>query len=237
MKTILLNAAQNERYACLTPQAVFSELHQLVKDQSVYEFLQIEPDGDYHAHERFIEDVRSVYLDLVDDEYRDAVGMVGARQYLELFTRYILHVNASLKHEKLLNPLTQRREEADQRFMAEMETSFGEATDAKVFRSGLIGAIGAFRIGNPEAEVDYRAIFPELFDAMRVSYFERQKTTLIRFRDQVMEVFEGRGSKLAKADLAHVESCLTTLRERHGYCERCAEDTLRFLFSARYTDA
>lgn len=35
-----VDAAQNQGYKCLTPQAVLEELEALTRDKSVYEFLQ-----------------------------------------------------------------------------------------------------------------------------------------------------------------------------------------------------
>src|SRR5205823_1743547 len=57
LKTVISNAAQNPRYKCLTPQAILLELEELVKDKSVYEFLQQEVVDGYHDHEEFVRGV------------------------------------------------------------------------------------------------------------------------------------------------------------------------------------
>src|SRR5262245_62772718 len=48
IKTILLNAAQNRRFECLSPLAVFDELEEVSKQRSVYGLLQQDVvDGDH----------------------------------------------------------------------------------------------------------------------------------------------------------------------------------------------
>src|SRR5438105_10584934 len=72
LKTVITNAAQNAQYRCLTPQAILEELSALTKDKSVYEFLQQEVVDGYHDHEEFVRAVENEYLDVLDDEVRDA---------------------------------------------------------------------------------------------------------------------------------------------------------------------
>ena len=66
VKTLILNAAQNSKYACLSPLAVFEEMDELVKNVTVYEFLKQEPlPGGYHENKKFIGLVQQKFLDLV----------------------------------------------------------------------------------------------------------------------------------------------------------------------------
>src|SRR5207237_7681106 len=114
VKTLILNAAQNAKYPCVSPLAVFDELEELVKNVTVYEFLKQEPlPGGYHENKRFIQTVRDRYLDVVDEEVRSSMGLVDERQYTELFGRYVTHVSHWVKKEKLRNPLTGRNEDPD----------------------------------------------------------------------------------------------------------------------------
>lgn len=234
MKTILLNAAQDANFACLSPLAIFAELERLVADPSVYDFLKIKPDSGYHDHAHFIEDVRGEYLDLIDEEFRDAMGLVGESQYLDLFTRYITHVGTALKREKIWNPLTKQYEDPDERFMREMEESFGVKDDPREFRQHVLSSIAAWRLENRSAAVDYRRIFPKLFEAMRDSYYEKQKDQVARFRQHVVMVLDGDGEKLNRPDRERADACIATLEKKYGYCPHCTRDAMRFLHQARY---
>ncbi|RZA27239.1 MAG: hypothetical protein EOP10_00775, partial [Proteobacteria bacterium] len=54
IRSILYRAQQNKNHDTLTPMAIFEELERLVKDRTVYEFLQLEPRGKYHQPHEFI---------------------------------------------------------------------------------------------------------------------------------------------------------------------------------------
>jgi len=237
MKTILLNAAQDEAFKCLSPLAIFAELERLVADPSVYEFLKVKPDSGYHDHRHFIEDVRGEYVDLIDEEFRDAMGLVGESQYLDLFTRYITHVGTALRREKIWNPVTKQHEDPDERFMREMEETFGVKEEPKEFRQHVLGTIAAWRLEHREQAVDYRRIFPALFEGLRRSYFEKQRDQVIRFRQHVVMVLDGEAEKLGRQDRERAEQCVRTLESKYGYCPNCTRDAIRFLHQARYRQA
>ncbi len=240
IKTILFNSVQDESYRCLSPAGILAELKELIKDPSVYEFLALNSDEGYFEPERFIDDVRVYYLGLVDEELREAMGLVGESQYLDLFKRYVTHVSHSLKRERMFNPATGAYEDPDHKFMAEMEEVFGASKSDQSdnsFRRRLIGAIGAFRVENPDADVDYQEIFPKLFDALRRSYFERQKETVERSLDQLLTYLQDNKGGLSDADRTRAEGCYEILRDRYGYCRSCAEEALRLLQSHRRAPA
>ena len=235
IRTILLNAAQSDDYECLSPLGILTELERLVQDRSVYDFLQVDPEGPYHDHDQFIEEVRRFYLGLVDEEFRDAIGLVGEAQYTELFTRYITQVSHVFKKEKLYNPLTQTHEDPDESFMKEMERTFRITEPAKQFRQNIVGSVGAYRVEHPDEEVDYREIFPKLFRAMHDSFYEKQRATVFRTRQNVLTLLADDGDReLDEKERDGAQRCLDTLLERYGYCRACAHEALRFLHQVRY---
>jgi serine protein kinase len=236
MKMILLNASQNERYPTLSPLAVFDALTELVKDASVFPFLQMKPDGEYHRHDRFIDTVRERYLDLIDAEIRSAMGLVEEKQYQDLFTRYIDHVSQWLKGEKVHNRITGAYEVPDTEFMNEIEETINIEEDPKDFRHGLISSIAAFSIDNPGQKVDYRVIFPDLFDRLQASFFKERQKQVRRIEENLMTYFEGNGANLTKSERESVEVTLNNLKQRHGYCDDSAREAVAFLLSNRYKD-
>src|SRR5216684_2861548 len=122
IKTALLNAAQNPSYKCLNALAVLEELEALCKDKSIYEFLQQEVVDGYHDHEEFVRATENEYLDRVDDEVRESMGLISEQQYRELFERYLQHVSHWLKGERMLNRMTGDMERPDEGRMVEMES-------------------------------------------------------------------------------------------------------------------
>lgn len=238
IKTALFNAAQAAGARCLTPLAVLEELEGICKDKSVHDFLQQEIVDGYHDHEQFVRVAEAEYLDLIDEEIRDSMGFVSESQYRELFVRYVTIVSHWVKGEKLRNALTGEYEPPDEQRMAEVEKIvMPPGEDRKNFRRGLISAIGAFRLDHPDAaEIDYVAIFPDLFRRLRDHYFEERKRQLRRSREDVLRYLSDERGSLDEKARARVEDTLRTLRVRYGYCEQCAQDAVLFLMRRRYED-
>ena len=236
IKTALLNAAQVAEQRCLTPAAVLAELEAICRDRSVHDFLQQEVVDGYHDHEEFVRVAEAECLDGIEEEIRDSMGLVSESQYRELFARYVTLVSHWVKGEKVKNRITGEYEPPDEGRMVEFEKIVvppGE--DRPTFRRGLIGAVGAFRLDHPDStEIDYVAIFPDLFHRLRDHYFEERKRQLRRSREDVLRYLSDGRAGLDERARRQVEDTLRAMRERYGYCEHCAQDAILFLMRRRY---
>ncbi|MFW6369244.1 MAG: hypothetical protein ACOC0J_01530 [Myxococcota bacterium] len=238
MKTALLNAAQRPGRACLTPASVLEDLRMLVKEKSVYPFLRQEPWQGYHDHEALVDVVEGIWLDKVDEEVRDSLGLVAEEQYQEWFGRYIQHVTAWVREEKIRNRVTGDYESPDSGMMEEMEAIVMRGDlDRDEFRRGLISTIGAHRLEHPgeggEA-LDFPRIFPDLFKRLREHYHEERRRQIRR----VLEYFidSESGTRTLGKEREQVQGMLDGLRDRYGYCESCARDAVLALMKKRYRD-
>lgn len=235
IKTALFNAAQSPDFKCLHALAVLEELEAICKDKSVYEFLQQEVVDGYHDHEEFVRAVEAEYLDAVDDEVRESMGLVSEGQYRELVERYIQNVSHWVKNEKMRNRITGEMERPDEQRMAELESiAMPQGEDPREFRRGLIAQIGAHKLDNPDADMDYPRIFPDMFRRLRDHYFEERKRVLRRNKENILKHLSEERATLSAKEQAQVESTLKTMAERYGYCEHCAKDALLFLMKKRY---
>ncbi|HYD40565.1 MAG TPA: serine protein kinase PrkA [Anaeromyxobacter sp.] len=236
VKTVLLHAAQARGAACLTPRAVLDELTALCRDKTVHEFLQQEVVDGYHDHEEFVRVVEAEYLDRLDEEIRDSMGLVSEAQYRELFQRYVMLVSHWVKGEKVRNRVTGDFELPDEPRMVELEKIVMPAgEDRGAFRRGLISAVGAFRLDHPDAaEIDYGAIFPDLFRRLRDHTYEERKRQLHRSKEHLLRYLSDDRATLDEKARRQVEATLGNLRARYGYCESCAQDAILFLMRRRY---
>lgn len=236
IKTVLFNAAQSPHHACLTPMAVFDELGQLIRDKSIYEFLQLEKRFGYHDPEEFLQVVEAEYLDVIDDEIRDSMGLVTEGQYEELFARYVRDVSHWLRGERVANRVTGAYEMPDEDRMGEIEALIKpETEERRAFRRGVISAIGAWRLDHPaDGEMAYARVFPELFRRLRDHFFEERKRTLWRNKENVLRYLADDAEGMSKRDRAAVEEILRNMRERYGYCQHCARDAIQLLLRRRY---
>src|SRR3954467_948474 len=236
LKTVISNAAQNNGYKCLTPQAVLEELEALTRDKSVYEFLQQEVVDGYHDHEEFVRVCEGELLDVLDEEVREAMGLVSEKQYRTMFERYVLHVLAWTRGERLRNPHTSEMERPDEEMMAQTEAIvMAGSEDRREFRRGLISAVGAHRLEHPEGEIDYSQIFPDLFRRLRDHFFDERKRTLRKNAENVLRYLGDERANLSSRDQTHVQDTLRGL-QKFGYCESCAKDGIILLLGKRYTD-
>ncbi len=237
IKTAIFNAAQNPRWRCLTPVAVLEELEALCRDKSVHEFLQQEVVDGYHDHESFVRAAEGEYLDALDEEIRDSMGMVSEAQHQERFDRYLGQVSSWVKGERIRNRVTGEYEQPDEERMAEFErTVMPPGDDRAGFRRSVIAAIGAYRVDHPEGSIDTAAIFPDLFKRLRDHYFEERRRELQRSKENLLRYLSDERAGLDERSRRHVERALATLRDRYGYCEHCAKDAVLFLLRRRYED-
>lgn len=236
MKMILLNASQSERYPCLSPLAVFAELRELIKDPSVFRFLQMKPDGDYWRHDHFIQIATDRYLDLIDAEIRGAMGLVEEAQYEELFTRYIENVSQWLKGEKVYNRITGRSEDPDEELMRNVEEMIDIEEDVDDFRHGLISSVAAYSIDHPGEQIDFRRTFPDYFIALERKFYSERQQQIQKVQETLLRYFEDDKKSLTSAEISAVETTLANLKERYGYCDHCAREAVAFLLTTRYND-
>lgn len=236
IQTLLLNAAANPRYPCLSPLAIFDEMEELVKNVTVYEFLKQEPlPGGYHENRKFIYVVRERYLDLVDDEVRSSMGLVEEREYGRLFERYVTHVTHWIRKEKVRNPVTGRLDDPDEEMMGEVERTLGVAAKRDDFRHDIISRIGAWSIDHPNQKPIYSEIFPKHFALLRESYFDQRKKLVRKTNEDLLVLLTDGADRIGDREARQrAEQTLANLRDRFGYCERCAKEAASLLLRKRY---
>ncbi len=235
IKTALFNAAQSAEFEGLHPLAVLKELTALCKDKSVYEFLQQEVVEGYHDHEEFVAAVEGDYLETVDHEVRDSMGLVSEAQYRELFERYVQTVSAWIKGEKMQNKVTGAQEKPDEGRMAEFEQIvMPKGEDPSEFRKGLISNIGAHKLDNPEGELEWARIFPDHFKRLRDHFFEERKKLLRRNVENLLKFLSGEKGSLSAREQTSIRQTLDTMNQRYGYNDASARDAIVFLIRKRY---
>jgi serine protein kinase len=235
IKTALFNAAQSTEHDSLHPLAVLKELVAITRDKSVYEFLQQEIVDGYHDHPEFVRIVEEEYLEVVDREVRESMGLVSESQYKELFERYVQTVSAWVKGEKMTNRLTGESEKPDESRMAEFEGYvMPKGDDPGEFRKSIIASVGAWRIDNPTAPVEYAQIFPDLFKRLGDHFYEDRKKQLKRNVENILKFLSDERSSLSPKEQQQVRSTLDGMAKQFGYTDSSARDAIVFLTKKRY---
>jgi hypothetical protein len=106
--------------------------------------------------------------------------------------------------------------------------------DAGEFRKSIIASIGAWRIDNPTAPVDYGLIFPDLFKRLGDHFYEERKKQLKRNVENLLKFFSDEQSTLSAKEQQAARATLDGMAARFGYTDASARDAIVFLMKKRY---
>jgi serine protein kinase len=239
IRNLLLDAAQDVRYACLSPLAVLEHVRALC-DSNDYEFLREKPEGGYHDHRGFVEVVRGRWLDRVDEEFRECTGLVEETQYHDLFDKYVTHVSFWVKNERVYNRVTGGYEDPDEKLMANLETMLDIDPPARHgFRRDLISAVAAHAIDNPGVPVNYVKVFPRYLAKLKEATYGKRKKQLATIAQDVLVVLSGDESVMASLGAERVAQARRTferMKERYGYVDVSCSDAVGELLRKRFSD-
>lgn len=206
IRTLLLNAAQDKRFDHLSPVAVIDAIRTLVREKSSYEFLRREAMRGYRDAERLIDVVSQVYSRQLDEEIRAAMGLVTADSHAQAFERYMKHVSAWMKKEKIPNPITGKLADADVEVMGKIEkVLLAQGESPEEFRQSLISHIGAFRLEQPDQPVDYTMLFGGHLRRLQEDYFAQQRQVVKQLQTHYLQMLEGDDKQLNDKDKAKVK--------------------------------
>ncbi len=237
MRTVLLDAAQNPSYDCLSPMAVLEELDELCQKTSEYAFLQEERlPGGYHDHSLFRKTLHTRLLDAFEDEFRMASGLVDEGRYSELFERYVTHVSFWVKHEKVRNPMTGQYEDPDERMMREVEALIGGPDKPEELRHSLINAIAAWAIDHPDEPIDHARIFGPQLRRLREAVFGERRVAVAKLSRDIAVLLREGGAGLDLGRQKAARETLDRLKQRFGYEDSSAADAAAMLIRERFSD-
>jgi len=237
MQTVLLDAAQHPRFRCLSPVAVLEELDDLCERTSQFDWLQEEAaEGGYHDHALFRQVLRDRLIDVWEEEVRGASGLVDETQYGGLFERYIEHVSAWSRTERIRNKHTGAYEEPDQVLLTEVETLLGWEGNPDEFRRGLLSKLAAFAIDHPEERTNNEIVFADHIKTLRAAVYEKLRVPIAEMCRDMVDLVRGDGASLTEDRKAQLRTVLDSMAERFGYCDHCASDAAAMLVRKRFHD-
>jgi predicted Ser/Thr protein kinase len=237
MRTVLLDAAQNPRYECLSPFAVLDGLDELCERSGEYAFLEEEKvAGGYHDHRLFRQVLRERLLSELEDELRVASGLVDETRYNDLFDRYIAQVSNWVKGEKIRNPLTGQYEDANEQLMLEVEALLGAVDKPEDLRHSLMNRVAAWAIDHPGEKVDNAKVFANQLKKMRDSVFAERRVLLARLARDIMRVLREDLSGLDDLRVREVRSAVQRLIADFGYQEVSVADSVAVLVRERFAE-
>ena len=237
MRSVILDAAQHPDYRCLSPFAVLDRIADLCTRKSEFEWLRMETvAGGYHDPKAFLKALRDRLMESLEDEVRTATGLVDEARYVEMFERYVHHVSAQIKGERIRNRLTGRDDPPDEGFMKDVEKNVGATGTAEEFRRNIISRLAGWGIDHPGEAVPYTRLFPQHVQRLRESFFHDRRKQIVACARDLLALLSGEGQGLDADARRRAEATLASLRERYGYCEHCARDAIAALLKERFAD-
>jgi predicted Ser/Thr protein kinase len=233
MQTLLADAAAFQDFPCLSPLAVLRALRELVKDVSVYDFLRLTPQSGYCDSPRFIDDVEAEWRKIVEEEIQDALGLAEEREYQRLFEDYFAHVRAFVRGEKVRNRQTGEFENPNEDLMSTVEKAIDLKEKPDVFRKGLVTRIAAYSIEHPGQKIDTRALFGDLFKALKADFYKKREKQIEQLLRDMLKFGTDDWKFVATPQREAVKRSLARLKARYGYCLSCAKETVQYVLKQR----
>ena len=236
MRVALLDAAQSSK-GFLSPLAVLEAIDSLCERRSDFEWLNEEArPGGFHDVKGFREYLLDRLFVAWSAEFDEASGLVDEKQYGELFDKYVQHVSAWTKGERLYDRVTRQEVEPDEKLMREVEALLGVKSEPKEARQGLISSIAAWSIDHPGERIDASVVFPARMKTIRDAVYAERRTAIgMLLRDVTHLLYDDR-VVLEDARRAECETVIDRLRERFGYPRPAAAEMCSNLMRKRFPD-
>lgn len=214
--------------------------------KSEYDFLNIAPQGDYHNPKKFLYLIDQYALNIFDIELRDSLGLIDNRSYEEYIGKYVQHINAQIKGEKLKNNVTGKFEDPDTYYIKEFESNIHLKENPESFRSHILSKLGAYSLDYPGKKIVYTDVLESITKQLKETFRNEQKKIIDRIAKNLVyfvEEIENRKNKkdinsgLSAEGREQLQNILDQLNIKYGYSERGAINCLKYLLKKRYDSA
>lgn len=233
IRAVLLNASQDRRFDHLSPIAVLDELGELVKARSSYEWLRREPVRGYRDPAGFIDDIEEMLARDLEEEVREAMGLVKSGSHVELFDRYVKNVSAWTKGEKIADPLTGKLGPADEEVMRSVEKVLMQGGESgEDFRRGFIAQIGAWKLEHPDNDVDYQLLFGGWMKKLKEDFYAQRKGAVERIEGAFLKLLDNDVAGVDPRDREQAQHMREALHAR-GYTDSSARVVIAWLLGRR----
>lgn len=233
----------SNEYKSITFIEVLDFLKEISEKKTEYDFLNISSQGDYHNPKKFLYLCEQHFLNVFDGEVRESLGLVDNRSYEDYIEKYVLHINALNKKEKIKNPVTGKFEQPDMYFIKEFESNIHLKENAESFRSHILSKLGAYSLDHPGVKIVYTQVLDGITKQLKESFRNEQKKiidnvgrNLIYYVQELQDQKEGKDIKsgLSSDGREEIQKILKHLHEKFGYNQDGSISSLKYLIKKRY---
>lgn len=227
----------NSKFHYVTFVEVIEYLKELTNKKDEYDFLNIAVQGDYHNPKKFLYFIEHHFLNIIDNEVRESLGLIDNRSYEDYLEKYVSHINALLKKEKIKNTVTNRFEEPDTYFVKEFESNIHLKEDPDNFRSYILSKLGAWALDHPGQKIVYTEVLDSVYKQLKESFRNEQRKIISHVGKNLVFYSasdEGLRSDLDTQGREEIERIISSLKKNFGYSKVGAINSLKYLISKRY---
>lgn len=231
MKMLLYFASQHPGRDQVSALAIFDEIENLMRDRSVYDYLQFEPRNGYHDFREFHKFIRFSYAQSFQREFMISLNLFDENQYNKAFQNYLKHVVAFLKKENVQNEITQKLEGPSENIMEEMENILGLTGEKRDIREALVAKIASWRVDSPGEELDINKVFRPELQTIEQRIYESKRETIDKVKTAMVTFGTEDYNKLSPELLKACDATFDNLKIRFNYSQNTAWESLVFLRS------
>jgi predicted Ser/Thr protein kinase len=183
--------------------------------------------------EALLVDLEVMLTSILEEEIREAMGLVKAGSHVELFERYLKNVSAWTKGEKLLDPVTGKLAPADVDVMTGVEQVLMSSHEtADDFRRGLIAQIGAYKLEHPDDDVDYALLFGSWMKKLNEDFYAKRRKGAERIEAAFVKLLDNDVAGVDPKDLEQARQMRQRLHAR-GYTDSSARTVMAWVLRRR----
>ena len=234
VRALLYRVAEDPSSETVTPMSIFRELEILLKDRSVYDFLQFESRNKYHDAAFFIKNVRDWFAGVFEQEILLAMSLVEEGQYEQLLNRYVEHAVAFVKKERIFNRKTETQENPSDLLMSDVESVLGVSSgDPMRFRESLLARIASYSIENPKSKIDFSVIFFDHLQRIREHYYQEKSKLVDANLKAIVALGTENQRQFNERQINDAQKTLSELERRFDYDSVSARECVKFLLTSK----
>lgn len=227
IKAVLYRASQHEGND-VTPMDIFEEITALMKDRTVYEFLQIQPREKYHHVEYFLSALKAKFMSDFERELVESMNLAAEDEYESLLSRYVNQVVAEVKKEKIWDEITNSYVQPSPSFMNNIETIIKAASNREEHRQSLLNRLASFKIENPDDEISIATLFADYLELIKKHFYQERQQLIAKNTQAMLDIAESEAGPEFDDELeANVEETFRKL-EDIGYSREAAVACIKF---------
>jgi predicted Ser/Thr protein kinase len=219
-------AADTDGRTCLTPAVVLRHLRSMLREVSVYLFLQFEKEEGYHDADAFADHIEKYLEERSLEDVQEALELVPEGEFERRLDTYVTHAVAFTQGVGVRNHVTGALEPPDAEVLQAVERLLNVRESPTVFRSNLVARIGAFGIDHPGERPQWRRLFPEILRALHEDYFQSTRAKVQRVRAHMALEGTPEFANLSEEDRAAASRAHRNLLEKFHYCAACAREAM-----------